>query len=152
MSWDLFVMRLPKGLTNIEDLPPDHEAKPLGRRSALVRKLGVIVPGLEFDEMGGATVAKPRVGSIEIFLGMDDPVPSVMLAVRGSKDVVPMVSAIVDALGGRAIDASSPSGLFDPETAAQSLQCAMKYAVKAAAPAGRTKKKSVAKKRKRSAR
>jgi hypothetical protein len=152
MSWDLFVMRLPKGLTNIEELPPDHVAKPLGKRASLIRKLHALVPGLEFDEAGGATVAKPRLGSIEITLGRDDPVQSVMLAVRGSKHVIPMVAAIVDALGGRAVDATSPSGLFDPKTAGKSLGSVKAYAGKVVASARKTRKKSAAKKRRRSTR
>lgn len=152
MAWDLFIMRLPTGLTNIDDLPKDHVSKPMGRRAALIRKLASLLPGLTFDEFGCATIAKPGVGSIEVILGTDDPVHVVSLSARGSDGVIPMVTAIAKVLGGRAVDASSPSGLFDPESAGRSLERSMKYAARVRGAKPKSARKTGAKKRKPSAR
>lgn len=152
MAWDLFIMRLPKGLTNIDDLRPEHASKPMGRRATLVRKLAAVLPGLEFDEFGCATIAKPGVGSIELILGTDDPVHLVSLSARGSKGVIPTVTAIAEVLGGRVVDASSPSGLFEPEAAVHSLERSMKYAAQVRGAKPPPTRKAAAKKRKRSPR
>lgn len=145
-------MRLPKGLINIDDLPPDHVSKPMGRRATLIRKLAALLPGLQFDEFGCASIAKPGVGSIEVILGTDDPVQLVSLSTRGSEGAIPMVTAIAEVLGGRIVDASSPSGLFEPATAGQSLKRSMSYAAQVRGAKPKPTRKTAAKKRKPSAR
>lgn len=85
-------------------------------------------------------IALSRIGVIQeaehrrtTILGTVVPVHSVILAVRGTNAVIPMVAAIVEMLGGRTVDASSPTGLFNPRTAADPLEQSDRYKAKALA-------------------
>jgi hypothetical protein len=53
VSWDLFVMRLPKGITSLEEIPKDFVPESLGRRDDLVATIKTVVPGANFSDRLG---------------------------------------------------------------------------------------------------
>ena len=144
MSWDIFIQRLPKKITSINDIPDDFEPPALGAKAKVMKSIRTVFRDLPFGEDGYVSL-EVQGGSIEIDIGPDDPVYCVMLAVRGEEAVVGPVAAVVDSLGGQAIDVSSPTGLFDAETAARSLAANQVKAKKV------TKKKATSKAKAKSA-
>lgn len=148
MSWDIFIQRLPKKITSINDIPDDFEPPALGAKAKVMKSIRTVFRDLPFGEDGYVSL-EVQGGSIEIDIGPDDPVYCVMLAVRGEEAVVGPVAAVVDSLGGQAIDVSSPTGLFDADTAARSLAAnqekAKKVTKKKATSKAKAKAKSTAK-------
>lgn len=120
MSWDLFIMRLPDGLKSTEDIPEDFEPPVLGTLKEVHDSLCEVLPGLPLEN--GVAAIEVEGGSVEIYVGEDDPVQSVMLCVRGEEPVLDVVNALVEVLGGQALDAGSESGVYDPAHAAESLR------------------------------
>lgn len=120
MSWDIFIQQLPAAISSVRDIPDDFEPDPLGTRAEVIARIRSHRREFAPDADGFALVETEH-GSIEIDIGAADHVQSVMLSARGGSDVVPVVSAIVGAFGGRALDPSSETGLFDETAAARSF-------------------------------
>jgi hypothetical protein len=80
-----------------------------------------VAPDAEFSDRRWAVVRGDGY-SVEIFIGESNRVvTSVGLFVRGADDAVDIVAALVGALGGKALDAASGTGLFSAGTARQSF-------------------------------
>jgi hypothetical protein len=126
MSWDLFIMRLPEGLKSTEDIPEDFEPPALGTLKEVHASLCEVLPELPLEN--GIAAIEVEGGSVEIYVGEDDPVQSVMLCIRGEEPVLDVVNALVEVLGGQALDAGSESGVYDPAHAAESLRGFNEYA------------------------
>jgi hypothetical protein len=120
MSWDLFIMRLPDGLKSTEDIPEDFEPPVLGTLKEVHDSICEVLPGLPLEN--GVAAIEVDGGSVEIYVGEDDPVQSVMLCIRGEEPVLDVVNDLVEVLGGQALDAGSESGVYDPAHAAESLR------------------------------
>ena len=120
MSWDIFIQQLPAAISSVRDIPDGFEPAPLGTRAEVIATIRAHVPEFAPDATGFGLVETDG-GSIEISIDEADRVRSVLLSARGGSDVVPVVSAIVGALGGRALDPCSETGLFDEAAAARSF-------------------------------
>lgn len=120
MSWDIFVMDLPSDAETIEAIPADFVSRPLGPRADIIAAILRVVPYANFTDPAWGQIDAPTF-SIEVNLGDDELVDSFALHVRGSKEAVACVVAILAALGVRAVDASS-GDFFDRETALESFE------------------------------
>ena len=146
MSWDLFIQSIPAKYTSMAAIPDGFTPKPLGAQAKVIKTIRTVLPGILFEHGFAAVVSKH--GTVEIDIGHEDPVPCVALSCRGKEGILPLVRDLVEALGGRAFDTSSDTGIFDPDAAALSLGTANAFRVKATAPkkAAPKKSKKVAKK------
>jgi hypothetical protein len=114
MSWDVFVFAAPSDI-KAADLPSDFRLDPLGAAVDVRRVLIERFPAMDLsDPAWGRLVGASW--SIEVSIGSDDPVDSIMLHVRGGgDDVLDVVAGVATAVGGRALDVSSYEFL-DPRT------------------------------------
>ncbi|WP_431032950.1 hypothetical protein ACQYWQ_06535 [Streptomyces sp. P6-2-1] len=104
MSWDVLVLRPPDGCAALEELPQDATGLPLGPRADVLTALAGAVPDADLSDPAWGVLEGPG-WSIELNIGSDEPVGTVMLHVRGGgDDVLPVVLRIADALGARALD------------------------------------------------
>lgn len=119
MSWDILIMDLPRGAQTVSDLPNDFRPRPLGSRSDLITAILSAAPMADFsDPSWGEIVAKDF--TIEVNMGKDDQVDSVMLHVRGGQGAVALIADILDQLNARALDIQTGE-IFGETTAATSF-------------------------------
>jgi hypothetical protein len=126
MSWDIFIQALPTGISAVSEIPDDFQPEPLGSRASVLANLQQLLPEFRPDAAGFGRVGR-EAGSIEIDIGDDDQTQCIALFVRGSPAIVPEVSRIVAAFGGRALDMSSETGLYDQAAALASFQSYSDY-------------------------
>ena len=114
VSRDLFVQDIPRDATLISDIPDDWrpDALPFDRLHVvdIVRQ---VVPTADFSDPSWGHIDLPGV-AIEISVGDEIPLESFALHVRAA-DVAAaeeILTAILQRLGVRAFDASSPNGIF----------------------------------------
>ena len=119
MSWDIFVLDLPAEAETIEDIPADFAPRPLGPRSDIIAAICTIVPYADFTDPAWGHIDASEF-SIEVNLGDDELVDSFALHVRGGDEAVTCIAAMLDALGVRAVDASS-GDFFNREAAVESF-------------------------------
>ena len=104
MSWDVLLLRLPDDVTSVQEISPDHAPAPLGWRHDVLAAVTQAVPEVDLSdpawgELSGAT------WSIELNIGSEDPVDSIMLHIRGSgDDVLTRVLRLAEALRCKALD------------------------------------------------
>lgn len=85
VPWRAVIRRLPDGVSSMHELPADCTSAPLGRQSDVLVTVKQAVPEVDLSdptwgELSGLT------WSIELNIGSEDPVDSIMLHIRGSGD------------------------------------------------------------------
>jgi hypothetical protein len=143
MSWDLFIQSIPAKYTRRAAIPEGFTPKPLGAQAKVIKAIRAVLPGILFEH--GFAAVESKHGTVEIDIGHEDPVACVALSCRGNEGILPLVRALVKALGGRAFDTSSDSGIFDPDAAAMSLGTANAHRNKATAKASKKTVKKASK-------
>ena len=108
MSWDVSFQDLPDGLQSIADVPDDFlPIRPLCSRAELHAKIRAIAPETDFSDPAWATLDADGF-SIELNIGDEDPVMSLMVHVRGDDEaVLGIIRELASALGRAAIDCSA---------------------------------------------
>ncbi|MFC4516337.1 hypothetical protein [Streptomyces ehimensis] len=107
MSWDVLLLPLPAGIASIDELGVDHELPPVGSRFWVLDALQSAVHDVDLTDSAWGELVGPS-WVIELSIGEDDPVESVMLHVRGGGDeVLPVIFGLARALGCRVLDSSS---------------------------------------------
>lgn len=119
MSWDILIQQFPEGARRVADIPDTFTAGPIGKRADLVAKLRTALPEADFSDPSWGTLRADGY-SIECGVGDDDILYGITLHVRGSDEVLPRITRVLDALGLRAID-SWTGEFYDPEVAPHSL-------------------------------
>ncbi len=119
MSWDIFVMDLPPGITSISDIPDGFAPCPLGRRSEIIAKLSALYRECDFTDPSWGILELPGC-IIELSLGDDEELRSFAMHVRGDERAPNVVAHILGELGLRALDPSSESGLFEQDATLRS--------------------------------
>ena len=116
MSWDLFVMKLPPGLKEVEDLPGDFQPPLIGTRDGVIAEIRKIAPEADFSNPEWGIIEGADF-SIEISLGKEVMINSFALHVRGVDAAILNITRILDQLGLGAIDCQT-SRFFEPGPAA----------------------------------
>ncbi|MEW2417485.1 hypothetical protein AB0953_27705 [Streptomyces sp. NPDC046866] len=117
MSWDVLLLRLPDGVTSLREVPADYTPGPLGRRHEILAAVPQALPEVdlsdsEWGELHGLT------WSIELNIGSEDPVDSLMLHIRGSgDDVLTPVLRLAQALQCKALDCAGGDLITPGQTA-----------------------------------
>lgn len=143
MSWDLFIQSIPAKYTRMAAIPEGFTPKPLGAQAKVIKAIRAVLPGILFEH--GFAAVESKHGTVEIDIGHEDPVACVALSCRGNEGILPLVRALVKALGGRAFDTSSDTGIFDPDAAAMSLGTANAHRNKATVKASKKTVKKASK-------
>ncbi|MFJ2898467.1 hypothetical protein ACIO87_26680 [Streptomyces sp. NPDC087218] len=104
MSWDVFLLRLPDDITSVREIPSDHTPDPLGRRHDVLAAVARAVPEADLSDPSWGTLSGST-WSIELNIGSEDPVDSIMLHIRGSgDDVLAPVFRLAESLRCKVID------------------------------------------------
>ncbi|MER8029870.1 hypothetical protein ABTZ78_13010 [Streptomyces bauhiniae] len=106
MSWDVLLLRLPDDVTSMDELPQDYTPPPLGRHHEVLAAVAQAVPDADLSDPEWGDLSGPT-WSIELNIGSEDPVTSIMLHIRGSgDDVLVPVLRLAEALRCKALDLS----------------------------------------------
>ncbi|WP_370416396.1 hypothetical protein [Streptomyces fradiae] len=104
MSWDVILLRLPDDVTSVQEIPADYAPDPLGRRDDVLAAVAQAVPDADLSDPAWGEMSSPT-SSIELNVGSEDPVDTVMLHIRGSGDrVLTPVLRLAAALRCEALD------------------------------------------------
>jgi hypothetical protein len=125
LSWDIFAQDLPASITSQSDIPDDFVPQPLGQRVSLIAKILGVVPQADFADPGWGKIRTPDC-EIEIGMGNDEDVQSIVFHVYGGGLAPGVVVAILRALQLRALD-SATGEIFNEAEAADSFMKWQKY-------------------------
>ncbi|WP_331744316.1 hypothetical protein OG762_49705 (plasmid) [Streptomyces sp. NBC_01136] len=104
MSWDVLLLRLPDDVTSMHELPADCTPAPLGRQYDVLAAVTQAVPEVDLSDPTWGELSGPT-WSIELNIGSEDPVDSIMLHIRGSgDDVLAPVFRLAEALRCKVLD------------------------------------------------
>ncbi|MGW4204832.1 hypothetical protein [Streptomyces sp. NPDC004726] len=104
MSWDVLLLRLPDDVTSVSEIPADYTPAPLGRRHDVLAAVTQTVPEVDLSDPAWGELSGPT-WSIELSIGSEDPVDSIMLHIRGSgDDVLTPVFRLAEALRCKVLD------------------------------------------------
>lgn len=112
MSFDVFVQDIPASAKSRDDIPDDFEPKPIGARSTVIAAIRKVAPEVKFADPAWGTIDGDSY-SIEVNVGLEDPVTSFAFYVREGEDALFLVADILAELGVRAFAPGTESGLFE---------------------------------------
>jgi hypothetical protein len=103
MSWDVLIFVAPFDV-RVDEITDDYAPPPLGSLATVHWRLRAGVTGIDLSDPAWG-VLHGHGWTIELNIGLDEAVHSIMLHVRGTGDeAVPAVREIAVAVGGRAMD------------------------------------------------
>ena len=120
MSWEIYVQDLPADAATIDDVPNDFVPAAIGTRSEIIRKIKDVVPFADFSDPSWGKI-DGETFSIEVSLGDDENVGSLMFHVRGDDEAAALISEILISLNMRGFDTWTGE-FFDHSRAAAGLQ------------------------------
>ena len=104
MSWDVLLLRLPDDITSVQQLPDAYEPSPLGRLDDVLATITCAVPEADLSDPTWGEILG-LTWSMELNIGSDDPVDSIMLHIRGfGDDVLTAVFRLAEALHCKVLD------------------------------------------------
>lgn len=114
MSWDVLLLRLPDNIASVQEIPDDYAPPPLGRRQEVLTAVSQSFPEADLSDPAWGELLGPT-WSMELNIGSKDPVDSIMLHIRGSRDnVLAPVFRMASVLGCKVLD-SSAGDLITPQ-------------------------------------
>jgi hypothetical protein len=120
VSWDIFVQDIPASAESASDIPDDFRPRPLGNRRDVIRRILEVDPTAVFDDPSWGTFSGDGF-SVEFNMGTEEALASFALHVRGGSVAAGLAVDLLTRCGWRALDPQSPSGIFDPDRALESL-------------------------------
>lgn len=116
MSWDVLLLRLPDTVTSVQEIPDDYASPSLGRQQDVLSAVKRAIPQVDLSDPTWGDLVGPD-WSIELNIGSEDPVDSIMLHIRGSgDDALAPVFSLTAALECKALDCSR-GDLLTPQDA-----------------------------------
>ena len=106
MSWDVSIINFSRDYNSIEEIPDDEKPLELGSRAEIHEAVSEFFPGTDWSEASWGRF-NCQFGSIEFNLGENDPSDSLMLHVRASDDVVPLIVAMCKKKNWSGLDCSN---------------------------------------------
>ncbi|MFG3001374.1 hypothetical protein [Streptomyces sp. NPDC048340] len=104
MSWDVLLLRLPDDVTSVQQIPDDYSPAPLGRQQDVLAAVTQAVPDVDLSDPTWGELPGSA-WSMELNIGSEDPVDSIMLHIRGSgDDVLTAVFRLAEALRCKVLD------------------------------------------------
>ena len=116
---------MPASITSLSEIPDNFVPQPLGKRVSLIAKIMGVVPQADFADPGWGKI-RTRDCEIEIGMGNEEEVESVVFHVYGGELAPGVIVAILRALQLRALD-SATGEIFNEAEAADSFMKWQKY-------------------------
>ncbi|MER6916038.1 hypothetical protein ABT354_30560 [Streptomyces sp. NPDC000594] len=85
MSWDVLLLRLPDEATSVEQITDAHTPAPVGSLHDVHAAINRATPDVDLSDPTRGELLGPT-WSMELSIGSQDPVGSIMLHIRGSGD------------------------------------------------------------------
>lgn len=105
MSWDVILMQVPESVKSIKDITDDvhFELGPRKNVVGLLKKTApeISIPSEDFGWVDGEDF------SIEVYIGNNETVDTIMLAVRGSDNAIRVIEKVCKGTGWRAYDTTT---------------------------------------------
>jgi hypothetical protein len=120
VSWDVFIMRFPKGLQSSDEIPVDWNPEELGTVAAVRAAIEAALPDTTWDSTGWGR-GTGNGFSVEVFLSGDDDdlINGFTLGFRGGGEAAQLAMALAEKFSARALG----SGKFlTPDTAGEALR------------------------------
>jgi hypothetical protein len=133
MSFDIFVQDIPLEAKSVEDIPDDFAPQPIGARSRVVAAIRKVAPEVTFARPEWGTIDGEGF-SIEVSLGLDDPVMGFAFHLRGGEEGLFLVADILAELGVRAFAPGTEAGLFEVDRAGEAFSRWRSYRDRVAQP------------------
>ncbi len=112
MTRDILIQRLPADIASADQIPADFVPEPLGTRADVVQALQRLFPELVLDASGFGSVGSGKQG-LDVDIGPHDEVVYIALGLRGKGQIEERALMLVAAYGGRALDPTRPSGIWN---------------------------------------
>ena len=106
MSWDVSIINFSRDYNSIEEIPDDEQPLNLGSRVEVHKAVSEFFPGTNWCDASWG-VFDCQFGSVEFNLGKDDPSDSLMLHVRASNEIVPLIVAMCKKQNWSGLDCSN---------------------------------------------
>ncbi|MEU0487795.1 hypothetical protein ABZ249_01100 [Nocardiopsis sp. NPDC006139] len=107
MSWDVLLMRFPEDAVSVDDLSDDDPPPPIGPAAEVLHRIRTAFPETNLsDPTWGILEDREDGWSMELGIGSEDPVQSIMLHIRGGGDPVTPLRRMARLLDCRALDCS----------------------------------------------
>ncbi|MFH8560886.1 hypothetical protein [Streptomyces sp. NPDC017988] len=87
MSWDVLLLRLPDDVTSVQQIPDDYTPAPLGSQHDVLAAITQAIPDTDLSDPTWGELLGPT-WSMELNIGTEDPVDSIMFHIRGGGDDV----------------------------------------------------------------
>ncbi|CAL9391148.1 hypothetical protein SUDANB121_01267 [Nocardiopsis dassonvillei] len=114
MSWDVLLMRFPDDAVSVADLSEEDAPPPVGPAAEVLDRIRAAFPGADLSDPTWGVLRDEEEGwSMELGIGAEDPVESIMLHIRGGGDVVTTALRLARLLDCRALDCSDGGFLSD---------------------------------------
>src|SRR5262249_1698501 len=120
MSFDIFVQDIPAEAQSADEIPEDFEPKPIGSRDAVLAAIRRVAPEVNFASPEWGTYDGDGC-SLEVGLGLDDPMNGFAFHLRGNEEGLFLVADILNELGVRAFAPGTESGLFEVDRASEAF-------------------------------
>jgi hypothetical protein len=118
MSWDVLLLRLPDDVTSVHEVPADYVSDPLGRRHDVLAAVAQACPEVDLSDPTWGDLDGPT-WSVELNIGSEDPVDSIMLHIRGSgDDVLTPVFRLAETLQCKVFDCAEGNLMTPGQTSA----------------------------------
>jgi hypothetical protein len=121
MSWDVSIFNFSNDYKSIEDIPHNEQPNPLGAQNKVHEAILEFFPNTDWSDPSWG-IFDSKYGSIEFNLGSDDPSTSLMLHVRASNELVPLIVGLCNKNHWSALDCSSGEILEYSEHTEQGLE------------------------------
>ncbi|MFB6904081.1 hypothetical protein ACFCWB_07395 [Streptomyces bacillaris] len=116
MSWDVLLLHLPDDITSVQQIPDAHTPALIGSRRDILAAITQANPDTDLTDPTWGELLGPT-WSMELNIGAEDPVDSVMLHIRGSgDDVLTPVFRLAGALGCKVLDCAAGDLISSLET------------------------------------
>lgn len=126
MSWDIFVLDLPRNVSKVADIPESFSPGVIGKRSEIIDALISLIPTADFSTPEWGVIAGPD-WSIEVNIGPEEDCRSFALHVRGGDGAVGAIAAILQRLNLRALNSQTGEFFLADENAKESFHRWKRY-------------------------
>jgi len=126
MSWDISITKFSRIFHSIEEIPANEQALNLGSCQSVHKAVLEIFPNTNWSDPAWGIWDTPF-GSVDFNLGADDPAKGMMLHVRASDEIIPLIVRLCLNNGWQGIDVSAGNFIEQAEEPEKGLKSWANY-------------------------